>query len=101
MFGKTKPDPEKLAKLDDALEYVELFLKEGYIAGNALTIADFSIAATLSTIEACGFDMSKYSNSIAYLKKCKGTMESWDELNQVGADIFGQLYTDSLAASNA
>lgn len=101
MFQKVKPDPEKMAKVDEVLGYVELFLKDGYIAGSELTIADFSMAAVLSTIEACDYDMSKFAKTTEYLAKCKSTMKGWDELNQGGADMFGQWYKGALAALDA
>lgn len=96
-----KPDPEKMAKVDDVLAYVELFLKDGYIAGSELTIADFSMAAILSTIESCEYDMSKFTKTSEYLEKCKTTMKGWDEVNQPGADMFGQWYKGALAALDA
>lgn len=98
MFQKVKPDPEKMAKVDEVLGYVELFLKDGYIAGSELTIADFSMAAILSTIEACNYDLSKFPKTTQYLAKCKSTMKGWDELNQAGADMFGEWYKGALAA---
>jgi glutathione S-transferase len=101
MFQKVKPDPEKLAKIDEALGYVELFLKDGYIAGSELTIADFSLAATLSTIEACDYDFSKFTKVTEYLAKLKSTLKGWDELNQTGADMFGQWYKGALAEALA
>ncbi len=96
-----KPDPEKLAKLDEALGYVEEFLKDGYIAGSELTIADFSAAVSLSTLKASGVEMAKFSKISAYLEKCGNTMKDWDELNQRGADMVGQFVKGALAALDA
>jgi len=98
MTQRVKPDPEKLAKLDVALALVEGFLKDGYIAGGTLTIADFSIAVLLSTFEACQVDMSKFPRITAYLTKCKSTMKGWDELNQPGCDMVGQFCQAAMAA---
>jgi len=102
MFANTSPDPEKLKKVEEVLGYVELFLKDGFIAGSNLTIADFSMAAVLSTIEATGIlDFSKYAKITEYLAKCRGLMKGWDELNQPGAEMFGQWYTTGLAGLSA
>lgn len=98
MTQKMKPDPEKLAKLDEALALVDGFLKEGYVAGGTLTIADFSIAVLLSTFEACQVDMSKFPRINEYLNKCKTTMKGWDELIQPGSDMVGQFCQAALAA---
>ncbi|CAL8118400.1 unnamed protein product [Orchesella dallaii] len=98
MFAKTPLDPEKLKKVEEVLGYVELFLKDGFIAGSNLTIADFSMASILSTIEATAIlDFSKFAKISEYLAKCRGLMKGWDELNQPGADMFGQWFKTGLA----
>ncbi|ODM95252.1 Glutathione S-transferase 1, isoform D [Orchesella cincta] len=98
MFQKAPLDPEKLKKVEEVFGYVELFLKDGFIAGSNLTIADFSMASILSTIEATGIlDFSKFGKIAEYLEKCRGLMKGWDELNQAGADVFGQWYKAALA----
>jgi len=96
MFGGQPLDPTKVDKLNDTLGFVELYLKDGYIAGSELSIADFSMAAVLSTIETC-HDLSKFPGIVAYLEKCKVEMSGWEELNQQGANVFGQWYKDALA----
>jgi len=101
MFGGQPLDQTKVQKVDDTFAILEIFLKDGgFIAGNHLTIADFSMAAVLSTIETC-HDISKFPKVVAYLEKCKGMMKGWNELNQVGANEFGQWYKDAVAKQNA
>ncbi|ODM95238.1 Glutathione S-transferase D7 [Orchesella cincta] len=101
VLTKVTPDPAKVAKLDEALGYVEDFLKDGFIAGSELTIADFSMVAILSTIKSFGHDMSNFPEIAAYLEKCAGIMKGWEELNQTGADWFGGWYKASLAEAEA
>lgn len=43
-----------MKKLEEALGYLEIYLENGYVAGNFLSIADFSVVATVSTILAAG-----------------------------------------------
>jgi len=97
IFQKQALDPEKVEKLNTALGFLESFLKDGFVAGSALTIADFSAAAILSTFQACDHDMSKFPKVTAYVEKCRGLMKGWDDLNQVGCDIFAQWYKAALA----
>jgi len=100
MFAGQSLDPAKLDKLNDVLGFAELYLKDGFIAGSQLTIADFSMAAVLSTIQTC-HDLSKFPKIVAYLEKCKEMMEGWEELNHQGALVFGQWYKDALAKQKA
>jgi len=100
MFEKLALDSAKVEKLDAALGHTERFLKDGFIAGSNLTIADFSMAAILSTVAAFNHDMSKFPKVTAYLDKCKSTMKGWEELNQAGADMFGSWYKGALAEAS-
>jgi len=97
IFAGQKRDQARIDKMNEALDFVELFLKDGgYVSGKQLTIADFSLAASLSTIGAC-HDISKYAKITAYLEKCKAVMKGYDELNQQGAIEFSKYYKDALA----
>lgn len=87
-----------------------------YMAGDEITIADYSIVATVSSIEvftnfitiifpskmiywfyniffsqACGYDLSRYSKVKDWFERCKKEMIDYEEVNQKGADILGAL----------
>ena len=97
IMQKKKMDQEKLTKLEEALGWTEAILdKTKYIAGDHLTIADFAIIATLSTIEAVGHDLSAYPNINRYIIQLKGELDGYVELNQQGADQFGQWAKSAL-----
>lgn len=83
-------DPEKAAKLDEALGFLSEYIQRegGYVAGKHLTIADISVAATISTIDAAGHDLSKFSNVLEYFKKLQKEIDGYEELNQKGIDEF-------------
>jgi glutathione S-transferase len=50
--GQTSIDASKKKKLDDALNYFNMFLADhDYAAGNHLTIADLSLIASASSME--------------------------------------------------
>jgi len=89
IFGKTTPEEAKLEKLDEALGFLDKYVEGGYVACDHLTIADIALAASLSTIEATGHDLSKYPKVVAYLKKLKTEIVDYQSLNQDGADGFG------------
>lgn len=53
-------DEAKLKKLEEALEFVETFLEgRQYIAGDNLTLADYSFIASLSSFSCVGIDAFK------------------------------------------
>lgn len=97
MFAKAKFEPEKIKKLDEALGYLEEFLTETtYAAGNNLTIADFSIAASLSTIDSVGHDLTAFPKINAYMSKVKDEIKGYAELNEQGAAQFGAWFKSTL-----
>jgi len=78
-----------MAKLDEALGFLNGFLeKTKYAAGDNLTIADFTIVASLTTIEGVNHDLKKFPNVWNYLNKCKKEIKGHDVENQQGADAF-------------
>jgi len=99
MFAKAKVDPEKVTKLNEALQWTDDFLaKTSYIAGDNMTIADFSVMPTLSTIEAVGHDLTPYKNVTKYMSKLKEEIVGYVELNQQGADQFGEWAKSAIQA---
>jgi len=88
IFAKQKADPEKLKKLEDALEFLDIFLaKTEYAAGDNLTLADISLVCTVSTLEFAKIDLSKYANVTKWFSKCKATCPGYD-INEAGLEEF-------------
>ena len=55
MFAGASPDPEKLESIQEALGWYNKMLKgKEFATGAEVTIADHSLAATVSTIVAAG-----------------------------------------------
>jgi len=94
MFGGVKKsDPEEMKKLMEALGWLEGYLNVSeYVAGSTLTVADISIATTVSTAEACGIDFSAFPRLRQWLNRMRLELDGWDELNAAGAAIFGGFY---------
>ncbi|KAL3275750.1 hypothetical protein HHI36_020496 [Cryptolaemus montrouzieri] len=87
---KEVTDKQK-ANLEDSYESIERILDgKKFIAGNDMSIADFSLVATLTSANiAVPIDLKKYTNIAAWLK----TMESlpYYELNAEGMRIHEEI----------
>lgn len=55
--------------------------KYKYLLGNDITIADISIAAGMTFVEACDYDISKFEAVSSYLNKLKEDIPNYDEIN--------------------
>jgi glutathione S-transferase len=97
VFYQQPQDPEKVKKLDESLGYLEQFLsKTKYVAADHLTIADFTVVASLTTIEAVNHNLKQYPNVSNYLAKCKKEIKNHEETNQVGSNAFGDIAKKAL-----
>lgn len=84
--------PEKKARFEEALQWLDHYIKEngGYVAGDKMTIADFTCAASVASFEAVEVvDLTKYENVSTWLAKCKTEIEGYEETNGKGAAEFG------------
>ncbi|SPP80476.1 glutathione S-transferase D2-like [Drosophila guanche] len=83
--------PEAFKKLGTGFEFLNTFLEgQKYVAGSQLTIADISILATISTIEAVDFDLTKYPNVDRWYANAKKVTPGWEE-TRPGLDIMRAL----------
>ncbi|KAJ9592349.1 hypothetical protein L9F63_001118 [Diploptera punctata] len=75
----------QLEKLQDAFNILNSILAgQNWVAGNNITIADYSIVVSVSAIEALGFDVSKYPNIVKWYEKAKKTIAGYKEINEEG-----------------
>ena len=87
-----KPNAEKLSKIHESLELLEQALEGHFFAvGNRITIADFALVVTVSTFEAIGVSLLKYSNVKRWLERCKSQMADYEELNGQYAERMGKM----------
>lgn len=70
-FGKKVIPKERVEAIVEVYDFVEVFLKDhDYIAGDHLTIADFSIVTTISALIAfIEINTSKYPKISAWIKR--------------------------------
>ncbi|XP_075222371.1 glutathione S-transferase 1-like [Lycorma delicatula] len=96
-LGETLVSEEKKLSLEEALGWVDTFLTgRPWLAGTEMTIADCACAASISSIIAVGYDISKHKKTYEWYEKCKIEMPGFNE-NLEGAEIFGQAVKSKLA----
>jgi len=80
-------DPEKFKKMEEAFELLDGFLaNHKYVAGDNLTIADYTFFITVSTYEVVEYDFSKFANVSRWYQLCKETMPGV-EANKEGEEM--------------
>jgi len=96
LFAGGSYDPEKLTKIQEAFKFLDTFLEgQEYAAGNTLTVADFSLVASVSSFDVMSFDMSPYKNVTRWYAKVKATAPGYEEINGKGMILFKE-FVDSL-----
>lgn len=89
--GSSVPE-DKAKRLEEGLDFLNTFLADGdYVAGNTLTVADISLAATITSLEVCDVNVTKHVNIAKWLNKIKSTLNGFDETNK-GVEDFRQMY---------
>lgn len=87
IFENKNFDEEKFKKLEEAFEFLEVYLgKTTYVAGDKLTVADFCILATITTMKvAAEIDFSKYPNIERWYAQLSEEVSGHDEVCVQGA----------------
>lgn len=92
LFAKAPANPENFKKMEEAMDFFNTFLSgQKWAVGDHMTIADISLAATISTYEVGSFDFSKYPNVQKWFAQCKSSMPGYD-LNQAGCNEFKKYF---------
>lgn len=73
MYGGAKEIPQTARDgLTESLTIIDKFLFDSkWIAGDTLTIADFSALAIVTTIVECGYDLTQNANINRWYKQCQ------------------------------
>ena len=71
---------------------------QDFVAGYKITIADHCLVSSVSTIMESAIDVAKYENIITWLAKCKSKMAGYDEINEPGAQEFGEMVKSKFIA---
>nr|QGZ00472.1 glutathione S-transferase delta3 [Glyphodes pyloalis] len=92
LFAGAPADEALLQKLEQGLKFLDTFLEgQKYAAGSELTLADLSLVATVSTIDAAGINLKDYPNVIRWFDLVKTTAPKYEETNGKGIQIFKDM----------
>ena len=82
-------DEKKANALKTSLDYLDGFLaQQQYVAGDKLTIADFSILASVTQLESMDYKLSSYKHLSAWLERLKTELPYYNEVNGPGIEMF-------------
>lgn len=80
---------EAKQRVVDAIDTLNKYLKKGFwAAGAQVSIADFSLLATVSTAVAFGFSLEKYENVNDWYKRAQ-SLPGWEENEQGAQGVAG------------
>ncbi|XP_043486629.1 glutathione S-transferase 1-1-like [Polistes fuscatus] len=92
IFAGAPKDNSKYEKIEKAFEFLDKFLEnDPYVAGKNLTIADHSVATTVSNFELMEYDFSKFQNVSKWFKRVKSEIVKYDEIRTAGIKAFKAL----------
>jgi len=83
------PDEKRANALKQSLDYIDIFLdKSRYCAGDHLTIADFSILASVTQLEGMDYKVSSYPNLFKWVQRLKKELPYYESCNTAGIEMF-------------
>ncbi|XP_044727574.1 glutathione S-transferase 1-1-like [Chrysoperla carnea] len=95
MNASTIPGDKKQL-LNNALDHLDYYLeRDDFACGIYLTIADISLYATATTVQAIGWDFSRFKNIKKWIKRCTHHIQGSEE-NIRGCEEFGRRILEKL-----
>lgn len=93
LAGIGEGKPEDFRKVQDAVFVMNKFLEGNkWLAGEQLTVADFSVAISVAGLEGViKFDLSTYENVQRWYQQCKQEFKSFERLTQEANDRSKEL----------
>nr|AVC68807.1 glutathione S-transferase 10 [Subpsaltria yangi] len=92
LWGEKSLNPDKKKKLEEAFGFFDKYLEGSppWAAGRTITVADFSMAATVSTAVACGFDLNidNYFYVHKWFDLVTTAIKDYDKINKPGTESF-------------
>jgi len=89
LMSGEEPDERKANALKQSLDYLDLFLeKTPYVAGAHLSIADFSILASVTQLEGMEYKINSYPNLYKWVAKLKTELPYYESCNTAGIEMF-------------
>ncbi|XP_044727573.1 glutathione S-transferase 1-1-like [Chrysoperla carnea] len=92
IYDKERTIPaEKKETLQNGLKYLDYYLEhDDFTCGKALTIADISLFATATSVQAIGWDLTRFKNIEKWIRRCTNHIEGVNE-NVKGCKEFAAL----------
>jgi glutathione S-transferase len=91
MDGAKSVSEDLKAKIFESMSILDSFVANSlWFAGETVTLADLTILANVTQIQACGYDLSQHVNLSKWLERCK-VLPGFDE-NQKGADELSRMF---------
>ncbi|XP_033213763.1 uncharacterized protein LOC117170828 [Belonocnema kinseyi] len=94
---------EDVQALERAFEILNVYFEDSqYVAGDEITIADFTIITSVCSMVECGFDISVYENVNDWYERCSKDFEKFGfkDINLTGARFIAGLYKSRVTRSN-
>nr|CCQ19301.1 GST-delta [Macrobrachium rosenbergii] len=99
LFRGEELDPTKIEPIQEALGWLDGFLAgHKYAAGDNITIADHTLLTTVITIRKANIDLSKHTNILAWLERCKTDVPGYD-MNEQGAEEWAKFFKSQTGQS--
>ncbi|XP_043289689.1 uncharacterized protein [Venturia canescens] len=96
-------DEKDVQAVEKSFEILNVFLENNdHVAGENLTIADFSILVSVSMAEIFGFDVARYDNVAGWYERCKEETSKYgyEEFIDASSQI-GEFYRANIETSRA
>ncbi|XP_037078279.1 glutathione S-transferase D4-like [Pollicipes pollicipes] len=85
------PDDTKANALKQSLDYLDRFLEGHYAVGDRLSIADLSLLATVSRLQAHNYRTDSYARLRTWQAHLQATLPYYDECNREGMEMYRQM----------
>lgn len=77
--------------ISQSMTFLDSFVENSlWFAGDKVTLADLSILANVTQIQACGYNTAQHVHLSKWLERCK-SLPGYEE-NQKGADELGKFF---------
>ncbi|XP_012145418.1 glutathione S-transferase 1-1-like [Megachile rotundata] len=102
ILGKTHSlNEERVRAVEKSCEILNKFLEgKEFVAGDNLTIADFSISTSICLLHCFDFDLDRYENVTKWYNNCKELMAGFEDVHAPGTKFFTEEYRANLEGSS-
>lgn len=95
---------EKLKDIEVSMALLNEFLLRGgttFAAGNHITLADFALYVTVTTIGITGFPYTHHTRIVEWLESCKAANIPGKDVNDSELEMLREKLASRLAAANS